>query len=78
MRWLDKWRHRIATRRIREGMAALGSDVSDLSDAEIELGLVRLSERVAGAGLSFSEAVRVFKNLGGKRTWQNLDAELRP
>ena len=43
---------------LREHMAALGHDVSDLTDEEIEAGVMEFARIASGTGLSVCEAIQ--------------------
>lgn len=54
----DEERERLVVAQLRVHLYALGMDVSDLTDDQIEEGTIRFAELVAATGLTMEEAAR--------------------
>lgn len=51
--------------RIRGHFAFFGFDVSDLTDEELEAGILEASRRIGNAGVTVEEAGRALSTFGG-------------
>lgn len=62
--WILQWRKRTAINRFRKHSAALGYDLSHLSDDDLEKGVNKAATTLSQSGMTFAEAAKVFRHLG--------------
>lgn len=62
--WILQRRRRAAISRFRKNSAALGYDLSHLSDEELEQGINKTAATVSQLGMTIAEAGKVFRRLG--------------